>query len=257
MRVDRESPIPAYYQIALDLRQRIHQGEWLSENRLPSEKDLAQEYQVSRMTMRQAIAELVKEGLLSRQRGSGTYINHGAVQVVPRLSFPISFTLRIKELGLIPSAHILKAQIIQASPEIATRLCIHPGDKIAFHKRVLLANEQPIALNYSFVPDKLCPGIIDQGLIEGSISTTLEKRYQLVPIHAEHWFETILASDEEADLLETDPDSPLLLLTTLSYLEDKLPLEFSMTAWVGDRVRLYVSASAELPVSLSQVQYKR
>ncbi len=256
MKVDRESPIPVYYQIALDLRVRIGHGEWSSERRLPSEKELAREYQVSHMTMRQAIAELVKEGLVSRQRGSGTYLNQTAMQVIPQVGFPISFNLRIKELGLTPSARILKAQIVQASAEIAQRLNLLPGDPIAFHKRVLLANEQPMALNHSFIPYRLCPGILVEGLIDHSISATLERRYQLTPIYAEHWFETILASDEDANLLEVEAGSPLLLLTTISYLEDKTPLEFSMTTWIGDRVRLYFRASAELAVGLSGVQFK-
>lgn len=258
MYIDRESPIPAYYQIALDLRYRINNGEWRSENRLPSEKELAREYKVSRMTMRQAIAELVKEGLVSRQRGSGTFLNKTAMQVIPHLSnFPISFNLRIRELGLMPSARIIKAQIIPSSADMAHRLGIAPGEPVAFHKRVLLANGEPVALNHSFISSALCPGIITEGLMENSISTTLEQRYQLIPIHAEHWFEAILASDEDARLLEIKSGAPLLLLTTTSYLEDRTPLEFSMTAWVGDRVRLYFSASAEQPVGLSEIQYKR
>jgi GntR family transcriptional regulator len=247
MKINRDAPIPAYYQIAFDLRHRIDNGEWRSKNRLPPEKNLACEYGVSRMTMRQAIGELVKDGFLSRQRGSGTYINHNTTHVVPRLSFPISFTLRIKELGLTPSANILKAQIIQFPPtEIARYLNIDPCDSVAYYK-----------LNHSFIPYNLCPGIIDEGLIDNSISSTLEGRYHLTPIYAEHWFEAVLASDEDASMLDTDPGNPLLLLTTLSYLENKLPLEFSMTSWVGNRMRFYVQATVEPLVSVREIQYKQ
>jgi DNA-binding GntR family transcriptional regulator len=223
MKVDRESPIPAYYQIGLDLRRRIDNGEWRSGDRLPSEIDLANEYEVSRMTMRQAIAELVKEGFISRQRGSGTFVNQTTTRVIPHLSFPISFTHRIKELGFTPSARTLKAQVITApSPEIAQRLKVNPIESIAYYKRVLMVNEQPMALNRSFIPYRLCPGLVDNDLIDQSISTTLERLYNLTPIRAEHWLEAVLVSDD-AILLEINPGNPLLLLTTISYLENDIP----------------------------------
>lgn len=73
--VDRDSPIPAYFQIAIDLRRRISGGEWRADDQLPSEPELAIQYDVSRMTMRQAVAELVKEGILVRRRGNGTFVS--------------------------------------------------------------------------------------------------------------------------------------------------------------------------------------
>lgn len=73
--IDRDSPIPIYFQITLDLQQRISNGEWRADNRLPSEPDLAGQYHVSRMTMRQAVNELVKDGILIRKRGNGTFVN--------------------------------------------------------------------------------------------------------------------------------------------------------------------------------------
>lgn len=80
-RVDRESPLPAYYQIAQDLRQRIAGGEWRAGSQLPSEPQLARQYDVSRMTMRQAVAVLSKEGVLVRRRGAGTFVSQGFVDI--------------------------------------------------------------------------------------------------------------------------------------------------------------------------------
>src|SRR5581483_299409 len=97
-RINRSSPIPVYYQIALSLKQRLASGEWNSGMQLRTEPELAKEYGVSRMTMRQALAEMVKEGLVTRQRGSGTFVTNLHSQVAPTLSFPISFTLRFREL---------------------------------------------------------------------------------------------------------------------------------------------------------------
>jgi 5-formyltetrahydrofolate cyclo-ligase len=80
-RVDRDSPLPAYYQIAQDLRQRIAGGEWSAGGKLPSEPQLAQQYDVSRMTMRQAFKELAKEGVVVRRRGAGTFVSRGFMDI--------------------------------------------------------------------------------------------------------------------------------------------------------------------------------
>ncbi len=79
--INRESPIPAYYQIAVDLRQRISRGEWRAGNKLPAEPELARQYSVSRMTVRQAVSELVEDGVLVRKRGNGTFVNIGFLDV--------------------------------------------------------------------------------------------------------------------------------------------------------------------------------
>ncbi|MCB9423261.1 MAG: GntR family transcriptional regulator [Ardenticatenaceae bacterium] len=87
--VNRDSPVPAYYQIALDLRQRISGGEWRAGNKLPAEPELAEQYNVSRMTLRQAMAELVKEGILVRQRGAGTFVDQGYIHISQSFDEPI------------------------------------------------------------------------------------------------------------------------------------------------------------------------
>ncbi len=244
-RINRSSPIPVYYQIALSLKQRLASGEWNSGMQLRTEPELAKEYGVSRMTMRQALAELVKEGLVTRQRGSGTFVTNLHSQVAPTLSFPISFTLRFRELGLTPSSRVLRAELIRApTPEIADYLQVNATEKIAFFKRLFLAEGIPMALNYSMLPDRLCPGITKQPLLDDSLSATLGQRYGLVTTRADDWLEALRASNEESRLLDTELHAPLLLLTTLAYLADGTPVEYSRTFWVGDRMRLHVNLSA-------------
>jgi 5-formyltetrahydrofolate cyclo-ligase len=84
MTVNRESPLPAYYQIAMDLHQRISRGEWRAGGKLPSEPQLASQYKVSRMTLRQAVSELVKQGILTRRQGDGTYVSRAYLDITYR-----------------------------------------------------------------------------------------------------------------------------------------------------------------------------
>jgi len=98
--VNRDSPIPAYYQIALDLRQRITGGEWRAGHQLPSEPELSKQYAVSRMTMRQAVAELVKEGVLVRRRGHGTFVSRGYLDITERASEELAMRMGAKKASL-------------------------------------------------------------------------------------------------------------------------------------------------------------
>ena len=241
-KLDQDSAIPIYHQIAVDLRRRISSREWNIDDRIPSGPELATEYGVNHMTINQALTDLIEDGIIVRQRGRGTFIKKIPPPLVHRLSFPISFTLHFKEMGLNPSARLLQVESILASSEIAKQLHLAANDRVASFKRILLVNDQPMAINHSFLPDRLCPGITTTELVDSSIALTLSQRYGLDPTQSENWLKMVLASEDEAKILETEPGTPLFLLTTLSQLEDNTPVEYSTTAWVDDRMQLYFQA---------------
>lgn len=247
-RIDRNSPIPMYFQIASDLRRRIAVREWEPGEQLPAEQILCAEYEVSHMTMHQAMSELAKEGVVIRQRGSGTYVSSQHTPVVTSLTFPISFAVKLRQLGLNPSHRLLQSEVITIqSADITSNLKIPASAQVACFKRILEANGQPLALNRSFVSIHLCPGITAVQLIDDSISATLTQRYNLSPVRAEHWLEAMPASEEETGLLGIELNTSMLVLTTLSYLADDTPLEFSITSWVGDRMRLHLDMHVNEP----------
>jgi GntR family transcriptional regulator len=240
-KIDRESPIPVYYQIAVDMRRRIQMQEWLLNQQLPSEPDLANMYRVTRVTMRQALSELVKDGLLKRQRGSGTFVNEQPKPLIYDLGLPVSFSKRILEMGYKPDAQILDAQVFSDPfPDIAKQLRLHSNEPVAYLKRVLTADGLPVAIDRSWFSDKLCPGITTTPLIQQSISQTLSSRYNLIPIRSETIFESTRASIRDAKILDSYPESPLILLTTITFLKNGTPVEYSTTSWLGERVRFHL-----------------
>jgi DNA-binding GntR family transcriptional regulator len=239
--IDRDSPIPVYYQIAVDMRRRIQMREWPTDQRLPSEPDLASMYRVTRVTMRQALSELVKDGLLKRQRGSGTFVNEQPKPLTYDLGLPVSFSKRILEMGYKPEAQVLDAQVFSDPfPDIAKQLRLHSNEPAAYLKRVLTADRIPVAIDRSWFSNELCPGIATTPLIQNSISQTLSSRYNLVPVRSETTFESTRASIRDARILDSYPETPLILLTTATFLKDGTPVEYSTTSWLGERVRFHM-----------------
>ena len=236
--VNRDSPVPAYFQIALDIRARIARKEWAVGERLPSETALAAAYDVSRITMRQALAEVVKDGYLHRRRGSGTFVNEHPVPLIHDLSLPHTLAGKWRRMGLDTSSKVIDAQTFpDPLPSVQESLRISASTPVAYLKRILLIGDEPTALNRSWFDHALCPGITSQSLIDNSLSRTLQERYGLVPTLANNWLEVIRCTRETAALLGNTVGMPMILLRSVSYLPDGRPLEYSSTEWLGDRIR--------------------
>lgn len=236
--INRDSPIPAYYQIALDIRARIGRQEWAVGQRIPSETELASAYAVSRITMRQALAELVKDGILNRKQGSGTYVSQEPIPLIHDLSLPHVFGDRLRKMGLETSSQMIEARAIpDPFPDVQENLGIPDDAPIAYLKRVLLIANEPAALNRSWFDLALCPDITEHELIDHSLSTTLQERYGLVPAYANNRLEVIRCTAETAARLNCLVGMPMILVRTVSYLPDGRPLEYSTTEWMGDRIR--------------------
>jgi GntR family transcriptional regulator len=236
--INRESPIPAYYQIALDIRKRILQNEWVAGQRIPSENELAKAYGVSRITMRQALAELEKDGILDRRHGIGTFVNQEPIPLIHDLNLPHIVAGRLRKMGIETSSRTITAQTFaDPLPEVQANLRLTATTPVAYLKRVLLIRNEPTALNRSWFNHLLCPGITEQPLVESSLSKTLQERYGLIPARADTWLEVIRCTSETAHLLDSVLDMPMILVRSVSYLPDGTSLEYSTTEWLGDRIR--------------------
>src|ERR1700692_3080551 len=124
----RKSPLPRYYQLKEIMREKIASGEWNPADLTPSERELGEQYGISRMTARQAITELVNEGLFFREQGKGTFVSrHKITQQLIRLT---GFTEDIRARGQRPGTRVLSASMLPADEVAAERLRIHPGQLI-------------------------------------------------------------------------------------------------------------------------------
>ncbi|MHC1771146.1 MAG: GntR family transcriptional regulator [Flexilinea sp.] len=236
--IDRNSPIPIYYQIETDLKKRIMRREWDVHQQLPTEVELASQYDVSRITLRQALAELEKDSIIRKQRGKGTFINTNPTPFVNNLSYTLVSGDRIKQQPYSIAATILEQMLVtDLFPDVYEHLELKPEDNAVYIKRLFLLNGKPLAIGRSWLPSKIVPGFESIPMINNSLSQTLLRRYQLHAILVEDYLEVVRSTQSECDLLKCIFDTPLVLIRGTSFLEGNRPLEYSNTLWAGDSVR--------------------
>jgi DNA-binding GntR family transcriptional regulator len=242
--MNRDSPLPMYFQVALDLRRRIGDGEWEPGARIPPEVDLGEEYGVSRVTVRQALAELDKDGLVDRRRGSGTYVCESQQPLVRDVRLgdgEIAATV-----GESVRADVMDVGVIDSPPaEIRHHLQLRPDDAALYLVRRIICNGQSASLARSWFNAEIVPGIEHSPKLSGSLPQLLAEEYGLKPVRAENQIEVVRSTPEEAALLDSAVDIPFVVVTTTSYLPDGRPLEFSQTEWLSDRVRFQVTSYAD------------
>lgn len=236
--VNRESHVPAYYQISLSLKDRIAKKEWNLHDQLPTEADLSTEYGVSRITIRQALAELEKEGIIKKQRGKGAFVSANPKTFIHDLEYGIISGERLTQHGNHLNAEVLELKLFSNPlPGICAHLNISEESSVVFIRRLFKLEDKPLAINDSWLSAALTPDLATRGLIDGKLSKTLATYYQLYPDRVTDYLEVMRPTANQAALLETSLDSPLILLTGISYLKDGTPLEYSNTYWLGDSMR--------------------
>lgn len=239
--IDRSSPVPVYHQIEQDLKRRIIRHEWGLNDRLPSENELCQYYQVSRLTLRQALKSLEQQNIIRRQRGSGTFICENLSAYVTNLNYEMISRDRMTDPVNKITAEVLEKRLTSEAPlDVLHRLQLEVGASLVFIKRVYYRNTVPLAVGRSFVSAALVPGIEAAELINNSVAQTLEERFNLHPQRIDDYIEGFHSNQEDCALLRCASDTPLILVESTAYLANGTPLDTTQTVWVGDMARFHV-----------------
>lgn len=236
--IDKRSSIPIYYQLAEDIRERLAQGEYVTGDLLPSERELSERYQISRMTVRQAITSLVNEGMLYRKKGTGTFVSE------PKINQPLggltSFSEDMKARGLTPSNQLLRFEKVKCSKKsIGDILQLSASDDVYEIERVRLADNQPMAIESTWLNAKHVTDL-NRKTVESSLYDYLEKEAGLHIGHAKQMLEASVISPREAELLEVENDLPVLTMERHTYLQDGSPLEVVYSRYRADKYRFMI-----------------
>lgn len=247
--VDRRSSTPVHVQIATWLRSAIARGELAPGDRLPGERELSDLVSVSRMTLRQSLADLEATGEIVRVPGRAG----GAFVAEPRIDVDLThltpLTDQLTRAGRRAGARVLAAEPVVPGPDVAEALGLRPRARAVRIRRVRSASRLPVALETSWLPARLVPGILDRSL-HGSIYAVLTQHYGLRPVTAQERLHPVLADPEVAALLDVEPGSPLMSVQRTAYAADGRPVEFARDLFRSDRVGFVVHRSPDEPVTL-------
>lgn len=224
-------------QAASAITRAIGQAGARSSERLPSERELAALLRVSRTTLRQALDQLERAGLVSRRpgRSGGTFVGEPKVERDLHLSGGLPEVLRRQ--GHQVGARVLSAAIVAADGRTADALGVAPGAPVYEIMRVRLSDGQPISLERSRLPAERFPGLLERGL-GGSIYRILGEQYDATPKKAVERLEAVLASPEEAAALDVYPGAPLISVERIAYAADGGAVEMGTDLFRSDRTRV-------------------
>ncbi|MEX1126569.1 MAG: GntR family transcriptional regulator [Acidimicrobiia bacterium] len=205
-------------------------------SRIPSERDLAAEWGIARMTARKAIETLTVEGWLDRRRGSGTYVSQMPYAKTLGLS---SFTVDMERRGLVPTSRVLEFSHVLADAATAARLQVSEGAELKRFTRLRLADAEPIAVETTWMPAHLVPGLTEEDLA-GSLFETLAHKFGIIPGQASSTIDPALPDQASAIDLDIDAHQPCLRIQ-MDYLDHRRrPIMAATCLYRGDRYQLHV-----------------
>jgi GntR family transcriptional regulator len=215
--------VPLYYQLENILREKIRSGELAEDEKLPTENELIEQYGVSRITVRQALSTLVKEGLVERIPGRGTFVTKRPLaKGTMRLTGFIEDTIGA---GMEASAKVLDVRLTKADWKEAEQLHVNPGDAIWCIKRVRSVKGTPYAYAVSYLPKEIGQKIIERDL-STSVLKLLEEEGRAVLGEATMTITGALADAHVASLLSTAVGAALLSIESTFYEASGKPVQY-------------------------------
>ena len=236
---------PLYLRLKTLIQGAIQDGSLSANDALPSEREISSMLEISRVTVRKALAELVDVGVLTQKRGSGTFVTGGQQRVEQRLSRLTSFTEDMLARGLTPSVKWLQKAVAAPTPEEAMVLGLSTGERGSRLRRLRLANDTPMPLEQAVLPTRLfaTPEAIDRSLYSALEAAGMRPVRALQRLSAES------LNAEDAAILSVAAGSPALYIERISYLADGRPVEFTKCHYRGDAydfvVELTMAAKSE------------
>lgn len=243
--LDLDAGLPLHEQIAIWIESLVRDGRLEVGQRLPAERELAAALDVSRMTLRQALASLERRGLVERRAGryGGTRISQPVIEV--DLTELPGFTHQVHAANQTASSVVLRAEAQRASDRVAAGLALPPRAEVFRVDRVRAADGVPIAVERSYFPADILPGYLDHDL-SGSMYALLTA-YGFTPVTAQEYLRSVVAEADDAVLLGIAAGFPLMLIERAASATDGRVVELSYDLFRSDLVRIAVRSELARP----------
>ena len=237
--IDFGSPIPFYYQLQQKLEARISSGEWEAGQKLPSESKLCEHFGVSRTVVRQALNGLASNSLIETIKGKGSFVS--SPKHVWRLMQSLKgFNEDTIARGQTIQTQVLELAVIPATGEVAENLKLAEGSPVTMLKRLRFVDQEPIVVVTTYIPEKICPGLVDESFSNASLYELLATKFNLAIAEGARSIESVNATPELAASLQIKDGAALSLLKSIGWLADGTPLEYYVAWHRGDRSRFQV-----------------
>ncbi|MDD3015577.1 MAG: GntR family transcriptional regulator [Lactococcus chungangensis] len=227
-----------YIRIHDEIKHQIETGVFEVGQRLPSERVMAEQFGVSRMTLRQAVTSLVEEGILTRYVGSGTFVASDRVR--EKMRGTTSFTEIIQNLGKTPSSKVLSYQKTKANEVECDKLQLKKGAQIIRMERIRYADELPICYEVASIPYRLIEDFAKNDIANHFYDTLANAGKKIG--RSEQIISAKIVNKEIANFLSIKQSSAILALTQVSYFanSDETPFEYVLSQYVGERFEFYL-----------------
>lgn len=242
--IDFNSAIPYYYQLQQCLEAKISLGQWEAGQKLPGEKKLGDHFGVSRTVIRQALNELASNSLIETQKGKGSFVSapKHAWQLMQSLS---GFNENAIACGQAIQTEVLELKLVPASGEVAESLQLAAGEPVTMLKRLRFVDGEPIVVVTTYIPEKICPDLVDEDFTDASLYEMLATKHNLAIAEGVRTIESVTATSDLSQLLQVKEGAALSLLKSIGWLADGTPLEYYVAWHRGDRSRFQVRLVAD------------
>jgi GntR family transcriptional regulator len=234
--------IPLHVQLERAIKAQIASGHWKAEEMIPSERQLMQLANVSRGTVRQAIASLIRQGFLYRLHGKGTFVTKLTLE--PQIQVIYSFSDQIKSMGLHFKDRLLHRELIVSPPDLTELLEVPTDTRLIYLQRVRLLQGTPLMVNHSYIPYHLCPYLLTTEL-DVPLYQLLKKRFDLPVLQLTDLLECVIADETTAHHLDIREGDPLLYVTRTALTYNSLPIHVGRNFIRADMCRFRTNLSAK------------
>lgn len=222
--LNHRSHLPKYLQLKAGLLREIQRARLPDGTRLPSEQALVAQLGVSKMTVRQAVAELVNEGILRRDHGRGTFVT--TPRAWRRFWTVISFTEEMRSRGLEVENRLLDARRVRPPLTVKAALRLRSGEMVLRIRRIRAVHGRPIAYHVSYIPLSRCPDLEAADLEADSLYHIIRRRYGYRFVRGDRSFRTGTPTPAEAGLLEITTRDPVLIAEGTTYVDGGVPIDY-------------------------------
>ncbi len=240
LKVDDMTPL--YIQLMNDLEEKIKNKVFQPGEKLKTETEIAKEYGVSLITVRNAVTKLIKKGLVVRKQGKGTFVTQP--KFTKNIKSLQGFSDMCKQIGVIPGAKTLENNLIYPEEKISKKLKLSSDEQVIYISRLRYADNEPVVIEKNYFPSKFI-SLLTENLNDNSLFHILKEKLNVEVSSSIKKIELCKATKEEAELLNIKKNSPLILIKSLALDSKEEPMYIGIQIINGERFSFYIQEGSK------------